>query len=75
MSLRFNKCSSVTETEHQSLLGYDAVYSQKQTDVSEVHFVSSGPLIVQALHTSETTVCFNETTWRHIPEACHLHAL
>jgi hypothetical protein len=29
--------------------------------------------MMQAVHTSETSVYFNETTWSYIPEACHLH--
>jgi hypothetical protein len=28
---------------------------------------------MKAVRTSETMVYFNETTWRHIPEGCHLH--
>jgi hypothetical protein len=28
---------------------------------------------MKAVRTSETMVYFKETTWRHIPEGCHLH--
>jgi hypothetical protein len=30
-------------------------------------------LIIEAVHTSETSVYFNETTWRYVPEGCLLH--
>jgi hypothetical protein len=30
-------------------------------------------LMMEAVHTSETSVYFNETIWRYIPEGCHLH--
>jgi hypothetical protein len=29
-------------------------------------------LIMEAVRTSETSVYFNETTWRYIPEGCYL---
>jgi hypothetical protein len=29
-------------------------------------------LMMEAVHTSETSVYFNETTRRYIPEGCHL---
>jgi hypothetical protein len=29
---------------------------------------------MEAVHTSETWVYFNETKWRYIPESSHLHA-
>jgi hypothetical protein len=32
-----------------------------------------GALIMEAANTSETSVYFQETTRRHIPEGCHLH--
>jgi hypothetical protein len=30
-------------------------------------------LIIEAVRTSETSVCFNKTTLRYIPEGCRLH--
>jgi hypothetical protein len=30
-------------------------------------------LTMDAVHTSETSVYFNETTWRYIPEESNLH--
>jgi hypothetical protein len=30
-------------------------------------------LMMQAVCTSETSVCYNETTWRNIPEGSKLH--
>jgi hypothetical protein len=30
-------------------------------------------LMMEAVHTSETSVYLSETTWRYIPEDCHLH--
>jgi hypothetical protein len=29
---------------------------------------------MEAVHTSETSVYYYETTWRFVPESCHLHA-
>jgi hypothetical protein len=31
-------------------------------------------LIMAAVHASETSVYFNETTWRYIPEGCQFHS-
>jgi hypothetical protein len=31
-------------------------------------------LMMEAVRTSETSVCFNKTTRRYIPESCHLHS-
>jgi hypothetical protein len=30
-------------------------------------------LMMEAVHTSETLVYFNETTQRYIPAGCHIH--
>jgi hypothetical protein len=30
-------------------------------------------MMMEAVCTSETSVCFNETVWQYIPEICHLH--
>jgi hypothetical protein len=30
--------------------------------------------MVHAVHISETSVYANKTSWRYIPEGCHLHA-
>jgi hypothetical protein len=30
-------------------------------------------LMMEAAHTSETSVYANETTWRYIAEGCHVH--
>jgi hypothetical protein len=30
-------------------------------------------MVMEAIRTSETSVYFNETTRRYIPEGCHLH--
>jgi hypothetical protein len=30
-------------------------------------------LMMESVHTSETSVYFNETTRRYIPKSCHLH--
>jgi hypothetical protein len=30
-------------------------------------------LMMEAVRTSETSIYFNETTRRYIPEGCHLH--
>jgi hypothetical protein len=30
-------------------------------------------LMMEAVHTSETSVFFNETKWCYIQESCHLH--
>jgi hypothetical protein len=44
----------------------------KQTDVSEVHTASIVALMMEAVHTSEMLVYFNESTRHYIPEGCHL---
>jgi hypothetical protein len=36
-------------------------------------FTAMIALIMEAVRTSETSVYFKETTWRYIPESCHLH--
>jgi hypothetical protein len=30
-------------------------------------------LMMEAVSTSEMSVCFKETTWRYIPKGCHFH--
>jgi hypothetical protein len=30
-------------------------------------------MVMEAVRTSETSVCFNDTTRRYIPEGCHFH--
>jgi hypothetical protein len=44
------------------------------TDVSEVHTVFIIALMMEAVRTSETSVNFNVTTWRVVPEDSTLHA-
>jgi hypothetical protein len=41
----------------------------EQTDVSEIRTASTISLMMEAVHNSETSVYFKETTWRYIPEA------
>jgi hypothetical protein len=41
----------------------------EQTDISEIRTASIISLMMQAVHNSETSVYFKETTWRYIPEA------
>jgi hypothetical protein len=51
------------------------VVSLKYTDVSNMHTASINRaivLVMEAVCTSETTVYFNETTLRYIPEGCHI---
>jgi hypothetical protein len=57
---------------HDSFPGYSGVVL-KQTDVSEVHATSVINALMEAVRTSETSVYFNETTRRSIPEGCSLH--
>jgi hypothetical protein len=48
----------------------------KYADVSEVLTASitcAITLVMEAVRTSEAPIYFNETTWRYIPEGCHLH--
>jgi hypothetical protein len=48
----------------------------KFTDVSEVRtasMIGAIALIMEAVGTSETSVNFNVTTWRYIPEDSKLH--
>jgi hypothetical protein len=40
--------------------------------VSEVHNMSSIAVMTEAVRTSETSVYFNKTSRRYIPEDCHL---
>jgi hypothetical protein len=49
------------------------VVSLKYTDVSEVRIVSTIVLMIKTVRGSETSVYFNETTRRYIPEGHHLH--
>jgi hypothetical protein len=49
--------------------------SFKQTDVSRVHTATKIRARMQAVHSSEALVFFNETTRRNTPEGCHLHTL
>jgi hypothetical protein len=49
------------------------VVSLKQTDISEVHIASIIRAMMEAVQTSETSVYFNKTTQRYIPEGYHLH--
>jgi hypothetical protein len=51
---------------------WNTVVTFKYTDVSEVYTVSIIALMIDAEHTSETCVYFNETTLRYIPESFHL---
>jgi hypothetical protein len=53
---------------------YHRVVPRKQTDVSEVHTASimRAILMMEAVHTSEISLYFHETTRRYIPERCHL---
>jgi hypothetical protein len=30
-------------------------------------------LMMEAVHTSETSVYFNNSAWRYIPQSCHLY--
>jgi hypothetical protein len=53
--------------EDDSILGYRAVLSRYRSILSEVR------LIMEAVRNSETSVYFNETTLRYIPEGCHVH--
>jgi hypothetical protein len=46
--------------EDDSFLGYTTVQSLVIT-------------LIEVLRTSETSIYFNETTRRYIPESCHLH--
>jgi hypothetical protein len=39
-------------------------------DIASYRFIT---LMMEAVHTSETLVHFNEITWCYIPESCHLH--
>jgi hypothetical protein len=48
--------------------------SLKQTDVSEVRTASDIALMIEAARTSETSVYFNEITWRFFPEGSDLGA-
>jgi hypothetical protein len=44
------------------------------TDFSEVRTASIiTALMMEAARTSETLAIFYQTTWRNIPEGCHLH--
>jgi hypothetical protein len=46
-----------------------------ETDISEVHAASiirAMVVLVVAVCTSEKSVYFYETTWRYIPEGCHI---
>jgi hypothetical protein len=45
----------------------------KFTDVSQVHTASVFALMMEAVRTSETSVNFNMTTRRFIPEDSKLH--
>jgi hypothetical protein len=48
----------------------------KFTDVSEVRtasIIGAIAMIMEAVGTSETSVNFNVTTWRYIPEDSKLH--
>jgi hypothetical protein len=42
-----------------------------EVDISEVHTTTITP-IMKVVHTSETSFYFSKTTWRYIPEGCHL---
>jgi hypothetical protein len=55
-------CASDLDSENSSM-----------TDVSEAHNASIIRAILEAVHTSETSVYFHGTTWRYIPESCYLH--
>jgi hypothetical protein len=55
-------CASDLDSENSSM-----------TDVSEAHNASLIRAILEAVHTSETSVYFHGTTWRYIPESCYLH--
>jgi hypothetical protein len=48
------------------------VVTLKCTDVSEVHIASIIRPVLEAVHTSETSVYSNETTRRYIPEGSKL---
>jgi hypothetical protein len=56
------------------------VVSLKYTDFSEAHTVSIIRaaiigLMINAVPISETSVYFNDITWRYIPEGSNLHCL
>jgi hypothetical protein len=46
----------------------------KQTEVLEVRTVFIIRIMMKAVHTSETSVYFNDATRRCIPKSCPLHA-
>jgi hypothetical protein len=56
-----------------SFLGLRRVVSFKKTDVSEVHTASIIALMMEAVHTCETSIYFNGTTQRCIREGCNLY--
>jgi hypothetical protein len=58
--------------EDDSLEGYRRAVLLKQTDVSEVFTASIITQMMEAVRTSETSVCFHETTRPYTPEGCHL---
>jgi hypothetical protein len=66
----FKTCSWVIK--HYKIARH--VVSQKQTDVSEVRTASIvREKIINAVRTSETSVCLCETARRHIPGGSHFH--
>jgi hypothetical protein len=50
---------------------YNHVVTLTLTDVSEVHTASIIALMIQIVRTSQTSVYFNETTQRFIPQGYH----
>jgi ribosomal protein L14 len=52
---------------------YRRVVTSKLTDVSEVRSASIIRTMMEAVRASGTSVNFNVTTWRYIPEDSKLH--
>jgi hypothetical protein len=74
---------NLTVIFHSTLysLNYGENVVKQTTKTFEVHTAASMKMIVfwdialmmEAVRTSESSVCFNETTRRYMPEGCHFH--